>query len=146
MPFLAGNSEWRVGAFVNLEFRPQQDLILSGGLRGDINSMNQNILNPRLSAILKLDKHQTLRLSFIQAFRKPSSREFGVPTNLKQTTGPGADFMDALVQGNFLGEDIATFADVLATASDSNGNVNLKSEKVYSIELAYQLELLNSSR
>ena len=74
--------EHRGGAYLQDEFRPEEDLLVYVGARYDYNSATQDQdiagsgikgdLSPRVSLVYLLGSNQSLRASFGRAFRKPS--------------------------------------------------------------------------
>jgi iron complex outermembrane receptor protein len=62
----------RVGVFVQDEQRLQDDLVLTGGVRFDYNSITPFTISPRLAAVWQFGEQQYLRVAGARAFRKPS--------------------------------------------------------------------------
>ena len=65
-------NQHRVGLFLHDEQRLGKDLLLTGGLRFDYNSLTPWVLSPRLAMVWRFTGSQHLRLAFGRAFRKPS--------------------------------------------------------------------------
>jgi iron complex outermembrane receptor protein len=65
-------NQHRIGLFVHDEQRLGENLILTGGLRFDFNSITPETFSPRLAGLWKFSPDQSLRLSFGMAFRKPA--------------------------------------------------------------------------
>jgi iron complex outermembrane receptor protein len=66
------NYQHRVGAYLHYEQRLGERLILTSGIRFDINSITPFTVSPRLAGVWQFATSQHLRLAFGQAFRKPS--------------------------------------------------------------------------
>jgi outer membrane receptor for ferrienterochelin and colicin len=66
------NYQHRVGAYLHYEQRLGERLILTSGIRFDINSITPFTVSPRLAGVWQFAPGQHLRLAFGQAFRKPS--------------------------------------------------------------------------
>jgi iron complex outermembrane receptor protein len=71
-------NQHRVGLFVHDEQRLGENLILTGGIRFDYNSITPETFSPRLAGVWKLTPDQSLRLAFGMAFRKPSFFETSI--------------------------------------------------------------------
>jgi outer membrane receptor for ferrienterochelin and colicin len=66
------NYQHRVGAYLHYEQRLGERLILTSGIRFDLNSITPFTVSPRLAGVWQFLPGQHLRLAFGQAFRKPS--------------------------------------------------------------------------
>ncbi len=66
------NYQHRVGAYLHYEQRLGERLILTSGIRFDINTITPFTVSPRLAGVWQFATGQHLRLAFGQAFRKPS--------------------------------------------------------------------------
>ena len=62
----------RVGVFLQDEQRLLDDLVLTGGIRLDYNSITPFTVSPRLAAVWRFADQQYLRVAGARAFRKPS--------------------------------------------------------------------------
>jgi outer membrane receptor for ferrienterochelin and colicin len=83
-------NQHRVGVFVHDEQRLFENLILSGGIRFDYNSITPWTLSPRLAATWRFAESQWLRLAAGRAFRKPTF--FNTSMHFKNVRGePGFD-------------------------------------------------------
>jgi outer membrane receptor protein involved in Fe transport len=107
----------RVGAFLQLEQRLVEVLTLTGGVRLDYNNITPFTVSPRAACVWSPIEDQFLRLSFGQAFRKPSF--FNTSIHLTGVEPEPAfpefdDFMHRAV-----------------------GNEELKNESITSLELGY---------
>ncbi len=81
-------SETRIGLFLQNEFRPVEDLILTAGYRYDRNSATPEAHSPRVNITYTPIKNNTFRASAGRAFRKPSFFEYGLEIkDLKEALG-----------------------------------------------------------
>ena len=145
LPYLGGEDEWRLGIFSTFDTEFDERWLLSIGLRGDLNSSKQNFLNPRLSVIHKLNDSDTLRLTLLQAFRKPTAQEFGERFKYRLSAGPTNELFDMYLDGGLFPSEEGTTAETLLTSVEANlANPDLISQKVYTVELAYRMSLLDS--
>lgn len=85
------NDEQRQGFFLQDEWNPIPLLLLTLGLRYDLNSITDPAFSPRLSGVYSLDQKHSLRFSFGQAFRKPSFYEYGMQLQKLADLGPPYD-------------------------------------------------------
>jgi len=98
-------NQHRVGLFVHDEQRLGESLILTGGLRFDFNSITPETLSPRLAAVWKFTRAQSLRLAFGMAFRKPSF--FETSLHLKGVIPePGFEGIDDFLARSVGNEDL----------------------------------------
>ena len=93
LPYRSGDNEWRIGSFVSIDTEVTDKLLVSAGLRGDLNSSKQNLLNPRLSVIYRPATDTTFRLGYLQAFRKPTAQELGEQLAFEKAAGAGTLWM-----------------------------------------------------
>jgi iron complex outermembrane receptor protein len=106
--YLVDSTQWqsRFGFFLQDEYRPREELILSAALRYDYNSAtpDQTIfksgspadrgdLAPRLSLVYLFHSRHSLRASYSRAFRKPSFWEYGMRLTTFQSIPPLADIL-----------------------------------------------------
>jgi iron complex outermembrane receptor protein len=110
-------NQHRVGLFIHDEQRLGENLILTGGVRFDYNSITPETLSPRLAGVWKFTQDQSLRLAFGMAFRKPSFMETSL--HLKGVIPePGFEGID-----DFLGTSV--------------GNEDLGNESITVLEAGY---------
>jgi outer membrane receptor for ferrienterochelin and colicin len=117
------NHQHRVGAYLHYEQRLGEKLILTSGIRFDINSITPFTVSPRLAGVWQFSPGQHLRLAFGQAFRKPS-------------------FMNA--QAHL--KDIRTepaFPEVKDFMLRAIGNDELENESITSLEAGYHGRFLD---
>jgi iron complex outermembrane receptor protein len=108
----------RVGVFVQDEQRLFDDLVLTGGVRLDYNSLTPFTVSPRLAAVWRFAEQQYLRAAAARAFRKPSF--FNTHIHLKGfKTEPGFEELK-----DFFLENI--------------GNPDLENESITVFELGYR--------
>ncbi|MFC1655059.1 TonB-dependent receptor plug domain-containing protein, partial [Myxococcota bacterium] len=108
----------RVGAFLQDEQRLLEDLVLTGGVRLDYNSITPFTVSPRLAVVWQFAEQQYLRAAAAQAFRKPSF--FNTHIHIKGVKPePGFDELD-----DFFLESI--------------GNPDVKNESITVIEAGYR--------
>ena len=62
----------RIGVFIHDEQLVTENLILTGSVRFDYNSITPFTFSPRLAGVYGLAENHFVRLAFAQAFRKPS--------------------------------------------------------------------------
>jgi len=110
-------SQHRVGFFIHDEQRLSKNLIITGGIRLDYNSITPLTLSPRLAGVWKFARSQSLRLAFGQAFRKPSYLE------------TSAHIKDVDPTPGF--EEIGVFM------KNSIGNPDLENESITAFEAGY---------
>ncbi len=81
-------SETRIGLFLQDEFKPVEDLILTVGYRYDRNSKTPEAHSPRVNISYTPIENNTFRASVGRAFRKPSFFEYGLEIkDLKEALG-----------------------------------------------------------
>lgn len=81
-------SETRIGLFLQNEFKPVEDLILTVGYRYDRNSETPEAHSPRANITYTPIRNNTFRASIGRAFRKPSFFEYGLEIkDLKEALG-----------------------------------------------------------
>jgi outer membrane receptor for ferrienterochelin and colicin len=108
----------RVGVFLQDEQRLLEDLVLTGGLRLDKNSITPFTVSPRLAAVWHFAEQQYLRAAAAQAFRKPSF--FNTHIHMKGfEPEPGFEELEAFFLKNI-------------------GNPDLKNESITVIEAGYR--------
>jgi outer membrane receptor protein involved in Fe transport len=112
-----------VGVFLQDEQRLLDDLVLTGGVRIDYNSITPFTISPRLAAVWQFSEQQYLRVAGARAFRKPSF--FNTHLHLKGfKPEPGFDELETF----FL---------------KSIGNREVKNESITVIEAGYRGRFLD---
>jgi len=112
------NYQHRVGAYLHYEQRLGKQLILTSGIRFDINTLTPFTVSPRLAGVWRFAEDQHLRLAFGQAFRKPS-------------------FFNAQVHlGDIRAEP--AFPEVEDFMARAIGNSELENESMTSLEAGYR--------
>ena len=109
------NDEKRFEAFLQDEWSFRKNLLLTAGLRYDYNSVTNQSFSPRASLIYFFRPEHNLRLSYGQAFRKPSFFEYGMRLKSFQE----------------IGQYIKIFKEML-------NSPGLKNEKISTYEIGYQ--------
>jgi len=108
----------RVGVFVHDEQRLPGNVVLSGGIRLDYNSITPFTVSPRLAAVWRFSEGQWLRLAAGRAFRKPTF--FNTSLHINNVRGePGFEELP----GFFL---------------RSIGNEDLENESITAFEAGYR--------
>jgi outer membrane receptor protein involved in Fe transport len=114
--------ENRAAGFVQAQWKPADDLQLTGGVRLDLSSETEAALSPRTVAVYRPLFNHSFRLGYGLAFRKPSVYETQVHI-LTDNYNPATP----------------EILDKLRTAL---GTEDLTNEKVHSIEAGWQTQLL----
>ena len=115
----------RVGLFVQDEQRLWDQLILTGGLRFDYNSITPYTFSPRLAVVWRFTADQLIRLAFGRAFRKPSFFN--------------TSFHPATVKGEGLTPKLGDFF------KHSIGNDDLDNESITTFELGFRGRFLDGA-
>jgi len=118
-------NQHRVGVFLQDEQRLWDQLLLTLGVRLDYNSITPLTFSPRAAVVWRFVPSQALRLSFGQAFRKPSFLN--------------TSFHVVGVEGSVL---TPSFGDFIQR---SIGNENLDNERITAFELGYRGRFLNGA-
>jgi outer membrane receptor for ferrienterochelin and colicin len=116
--FLSPYNEVRGASFVQFQWRPLEELQLTGGLRLDLNTLTDTALSPRIVAVFLPWKRHSFRLGYGLAFRKPSAYETKCHVVIE----------------NF---NPAT-PEIVEKAKTQIGNENLMNEKVHSFEAGWR--------
>ncbi len=111
-------NQHRLGVFLQDEQRLLDQLVLTGGVRLDYNSITPFTVSPRLAAVWRFADQQYLRVAAAQAFRKPSF--FNTHIHLK----------------GFKGE--SGFDELEKFFLRSIGNDELKNESITVVEAGYR--------
>jgi outer membrane receptor for ferrienterochelin and colicin len=119
----ATTHQHRVGVFLHDEQRLGDSLVLTAGVRLDINSITPSTLSPRLAGVWRLAASQSIRAAFGQAFRKPSF----LNTSLHMNNYRGA----------------AGFEFIETFFKKSIGNPDLENESITTLEVGYNGRFLD---
>jgi outer membrane receptor protein involved in Fe transport len=117
------NHQHRVGAYLHYEQRLGEKLILTSGIRFDINTITPFTVSPRLAGVWQFAPGQHLRLAFGQAFRKPSF--FNAQAHLGDVRAESA------------------FPEVTDFMQRAIGNSELENESMTSLEAGYRGRFLD---
>jgi iron complex outermembrane receptor protein len=115
--------EHRVGFFIHDEQRLFETLLITAGIRLDLNTVTPYAISPRLAGTWKFAENQFLRLAVGQAFRKPSYYE----SSLHFTAVEGTSAFPNLDE--FFKKNI--------------GNGDLGNEKTTTVEAGHRLRLFD---
>lgn len=118
-------NQHRVGVFLQDEQRLWDQLLLTLGVRMDYNSITPLTFSPRAAVVWRFVPTQALRLSFGQAFRKPSFLN--------------TSFHVVGVEGSALSPNFGDFI------QRSIGNDKLDNERITAFELGYRGRFLNGA-
>ncbi len=117
--------EHRIGVYLHDQQRLFDQLVLSGTLRIDYNSLSPLAVSPRLAAIWHFAKGQGVRLTFGRSLRKPCF--FHTSTHIKGVeSAPGFEGL-----GKFIRDNI--------------GNRDLDNESILTFEAGYRGSFLDDS-
>jgi iron complex outermembrane receptor protein len=114
-------TETRGAGFLHLQWEPTENVQLTGGLRADFNSETGLVLSPRGAVVFLPDPHQSVRLGYGLAFRKPSFVESRMHFKM-------SNFNPA-------------FPEVVDKLAEQFGNENLDSERVHSFEVSWRARI-----
>ncbi len=118
-------NQHRVGVFLQDEQRLWEQLLITLGVRMDYNSITPLSFSPRAALVWRYVPTQALRLSFGQAFRKPSFLN--------------TSFHVVGVEGSALSPNFGDFI------QRSIGNEDLNNERITAFELGYRGRFLNAA-
>jgi len=115
---LSSDTEVRGAVFGQMQWNPFEVLQLTGGLRFDLNDFSEPALSPRAAVVLRPWSDHAFRLSYAQAFRKPSHYESRVHLDIQKYNPAMPEVVDML--------------------KVQMGNENLRNEEVHSIEAGWR--------
>jgi outer membrane receptor protein involved in Fe transport len=121
---LAPYDEARGAIFTQVQWRPWEELQITGGLRLDLNTLTDSALSPRIAAIFLPWKSHSFRLSYGLAFRKPSAYETKAHVEIE-------DYNPATPE-------------IVEVARTQIGNEQLRNEKVHSFEAGWRASFLDN--
>ena len=126
--------EWRLGTFLNFEYKPLVGLIITSGIRSDVNTADLNMISPRLNVSWSPSNKNIFRFGYIQAFRKPSLKErLFKPKTTKPNTSMNRTFNEAY--GEYSLDNPSN--QIAYIFSKAIGNMDIDSEKVYGFDFGY---------
>ena len=126
--------EWRLGLYANYKYKFNNNIILSTGIRGEVNTVSKKSINPRISLLYTPKKNHTLRFSYIQAFKKPTIQKHSFKLKYKKSNNPTTDMIDLAYSKNPEQNPLNNQIDNL---SKSTGNKNLQNQMLYGFETGY---------
>jgi outer membrane receptor protein involved in Fe transport len=122
--FLSPYDEIRGAGFLQVQWRPWDEVQLTGGLRLDLNTLTDSALSPRFVAVLLPWKRHSFRLGYGIAFRKPSAYETKAHTVIEVFNPATPEIVDL--------------------AETQLGNEDLRNEKVHSFEAGWRANFLDN--